>query len=201
MNKTVPYRVGEWLPTDQAVLDTWLKTLIEEVDGVEQADGVEEVEQVDAVKVNVTLHSRPNLLPVVQELKELIENDAEINMFFHQMFSEVPKKYKTSPTGKPQVRDYHRMLRLINAILTRAPEFNETGLVGFPINAILDWSMGTTGGFAAFLNEKVNVQIKKVLNEWGVFLKSKESFYVLSKDPCTKRVAWQRCSKENAEFC
>ena len=148
MNEAVPHCVGVWLPSDESVLDGWLRALIEEIEAAEKSRDVE----------------RLRLHPVMQELKELIENDAEIYMFFHQMFTEVPKKYQTSPTGKPQVRDYHQMLLLINAILTRAPEYNETGLVGFPINAILNWSMGTTVGFAAFLNDKVNYQFKKVLN-------------------------------------
>ena len=69
--------------------------------------------------------------------------------------------------------------------MTKAPEFNTTGLVGFPINAIFDWSMGTSGGFAAFLNEKVNKPLKKVLNEWAIFLSSKESCEVLNQDPKT----------------
>ena len=167
MNEAVPHCVGVWLPSDESVLDGWLRALIEQIEAAEKSRDVE----------------RLRLHPVMQELKELIENDAEIYMFFHQMFTEVPKKYQTSPTDKPQVRDYQQMLLLINAILTRAPEFNESGLVGFPINAILNWSMGTTAGFAAFLNDKVNYQFKKVLNSWGVFLKSKESCYVLNDHP------------------
>ena len=75
------------------------------------------------------------------------------------------------------------MLKLINHILTKAPEFNETGLVGFPINAILDWPMGTIGGYAAFLNANVNHHLKNILNEWGTFLKSPASCYVLNEDP------------------
>ena len=84
-------------------------------------------------------------------------------MWFHLMFEEVPRKppFNKNPAGQPQVRNYHLMLRLINRIMTKAPEFNETGLVGFPINAILDWSMGTTAGYAAFLNEKVNCNSKE----------------------------------------
>ena len=69
--------------------------------------------------------------------------------------------------------------------MTTAPEFNKTGLVGFPINAILNWSMGTTDGYAAFLNDKVNAAFKKILNSWGVFLKSPASCYVLNDDPKT----------------
>ena len=47
------------------------------------------------------------------------------------------------------------MILLINMIMRKAPEYNKTGLVGFPINVILNWPMATTAGFAAFLNDKV----------------------------------------------
>jgi phosphatidylserine decarboxylase len=175
---SVPYRVGAWLPSDQSVLDKWLKELIEDVDGVDETDAEEDVDA-DVNPRMLKLH------PVIEDFKITIDTDAEINMFFHQMFNQVPQKppYNENPTGKPQVRNYHMMLRLINAIMTRAPEFNQTGLVGFPINAILDWSMGTPGGFAAFLNDTVNLHLKRVLNAWGVFLKSSASTYVLSDDP------------------
>ena len=75
------------------------------------------------------------------------------------------------------------MLHLMNGILTQAPEFNKTGLVGFPINAILNWAMGTPAGAAAFLNDKVNAQLKKILNQWAVFLRSPDSRTVLNDDP------------------
>jgi phosphatidylserine decarboxylase len=75
------------------------------------------------------------------------------------------------------------MLQLLNTIMTHAPEFNESGLVGCPINTILDWSMGTAAGFSAFLNERVNAQLKKVLNAWGRFLSSSDSTYVLNDHP------------------
>ncbi len=38
-------------------------------------------------------------------------------------------------------------------------------------------------GNSVFLNEKVNQQLKKVLNQWAVFLSSADSRYVLSDDP------------------
>lgn len=162
MHESHPYRVGKWLPTDQAFLEKWRDALIKEVDA----------------------EPKP-LLPVIQEFNEFIENDPQVFMLFSQMFTEVPRRYpyNKNPAGGPQVRDYQHMLLLLNAIMTKAPEFNTTGLVGFPINAILDWSMGTTAGFAAFLNERVNRQLKQVLNEWAIFLGSPDSRYVLSKDP------------------
>ena len=157
----LPFRVGKWLPSDQAILKQWMETRIKELDA----------------------SARP-LHPVIEEFKNLIENDPEIYMLFNQMFEQISKnsRYNKTPIGTPQVKDYRHMLGLINAIMTTAPEFNKTGLVGFPINAILDWPMGTHSGFAAFLNDKVNAQLKKILNEWARFLGSPESCYVLSTE-------------------
>ncbi len=45
------------------------------------------------------------------------------------------------------------MLLLIDEVIGRAPEYNETGLVGVPLNAVLDWCMGTPAGFAAFRHD------------------------------------------------
>lgn len=166
VEKPLPYRVGKWLPSDTRVLQAWLGRLIVEVDK--------------------NTHETP-LLPVVQEFKDVIETDPEIYMLMHQMFDQVPdtEAFRSDPTGTPQIRDYKHMLRLINHILTTAPEYNETGLVGFPINAILDWPMGTEAGAAVFLNAKVNRQLKKILDEWGAFLSSPDSRYVLGNDPRT----------------
>lgn len=155
-----PFRVGSWLPSDQKILQNWMNNLIEVTDKKQMA-----------------------LLPVIEDLKAFIENDPEAFMYFNLMFSQVPKKYRKDPSGHRQVRDYHHMLQLFNTIMTHAPEFNTTGVVGFPINAILDWSMGTEAGYAAFLSEKVNKQLKKMLNEWAIFLKSADSRAVLNKDP------------------
>jgi len=47
--------------------------------------------------------------------------------------------------------------------------------------------MGTPGGFAAFLDDRVNTQLKRILNQWAVFLSSPDSRYVLSND---RRSGW-----------
>lgn len=153
------HRAGNWLPSNQEVLNTWMAQLIKEVDEREE-----------------------ELADVIKDFKKLIESDPVIYMYFNQMFDQVPNKgkFKKTPMGEPQVRDYHHMLRLINDVLTKAPEFNQTGLVGFPINAILDWSMGTPAGFSAFVNKKINDKFQKILNVWCEFLDKKESLYVLN---------------------
>ncbi|PWW79444.1 hypothetical protein C7212DRAFT_275589 [Tuber magnatum] len=123
--------------------------------------------------------------PVVEEFKDMIENDPIIYMPFHQMFSQIPNKppFDRDPNGNPQVRDYFMMLRHFNKIMTSAPEYKKgLGLTGFPINAIINWPMGTPSGHAAFLNEKVNTQVGKMLKEWARFLSSPESRYVLTSN-------------------
>lgn len=157
-----PYRVGQWLPSDQRHLDAWLTG------------------QIRAAAAN----PQP-LAPVVAQLRELIESDPEVYMYFRQMFAQLPDrpKFRRTPIGTPQVRSYQHMCQLINSVLTTAPEFNDTGLVGFPINAILDWPMGTQAGFSAFLDDKVNAAFKAILDQWGQFLSSPQSRYVLSRTP------------------
>lgn len=156
------YNVGQWLPSDQVFYDQWLTELVQDTE-----DG-----------------DRP-LLPVIQEFKELIEYNPQIYMLFHQMFEQLPQTsvYKKDPTGKVEISNYQQLLQVLNRILTTAPAFNTTGLVGFPINAVLNWPMGTPAGTQLFLNEKVNRQLKKILSQWAVFLGSEDSRYVLTDDP------------------
>jgi phosphatidylserine decarboxylase len=156
MAATAPFRVGGWLPSDEAILDQWVGDLVRKV----EAEG-----------------EQP-LLPVVDEFRRLIEDDAELFMLFRFMLQQVP--HHRSLTHEPRVKTVEQLLGLLNYVLTHAPGYNGAGLVGCPINAILDWAMGTRAGFAAFLNDRVNNQFKKLLNEWGVFLKSADSAAVLN---------------------
>ncbi|KAJ7381819.1 hypothetical protein OS493_038868, partial [Desmophyllum pertusum] len=186
-----PYRVGQWLPSDKKVLDEWLANLIKEVK-VKSKDKLElifalhppaedEETAMGELQSTATLSATDKDLHLhapVEDLKNAILSDPEINMFFHQMFWQ---QY-TLPEGT-KIPSWQLMIITLDFIMTTAPEFNQTGLVGFPINVILNWPMATTAGFAAFLNDKVNRLFKNILNYWGSFLSSPDSCYVLSKDP------------------
>jgi len=125
--------VRDWLPADHRVHKEWLGGVIEHVD-----------------KYPKYFH------PVIKEFQQLIENDSGLYMLIQQMFDEVPKKkpYSRDPTGGRQVRDYQHMLALFNHLLTTAALWNnkgeQVGMVGLPLQAVLDWPMGTPSGFAAF---------------------------------------------------
>ena len=117
------------------------------------------------------------LRPSVNALREAIYNDPVLYMDFTSMYDEIPQVF-----NEP-VKNFETMLLLIDHILDEAPAFsateNEIGLVGFPINAILDWAMGTQGGYRAFTHPVVNEKLKIILEEWSKFLESKESVSVL----------------------
>ena len=153
------FRLGQWLPNDPKAEERFVEDLIKEIKS----------------RRPLPYH------PIIQDFDRAVENHPHLKMQYTQMFTEVTHSH--SPTGKPQVRSYHQMFMLVNYIMQfYAPKYNKTDLVGFPINAILNWSMGTINGYAAFLNEEANWHWMKVLNQWGEFLKSPASTYVLVKD-------------------
>ncbi|KIK54435.1 hypothetical protein GYMLUDRAFT_177372 [Collybiopsis luxurians FD-317 M1] len=161
----VHHRVGDWLPKDHRVIQRWINKKLAKVAERRRRRDFE-------------WH------PVIQEFQQLIENDADLWMNFHAMFEQVPTKppYNNDPTGRPQIRDYITMLDMFNLIIGEAPDYEENDLVGFPINAILDWPMGTQAGLAAFMIPKVNVMFKKMFDVWTEFLVSPASCYVLSTE-------------------
>ncbi|KAI9370270.1 Phophatidylserine decarboxylase-domain-containing protein [Aspergillus egyptiacus] len=134
------------------------------------------------------MHSTPevDLHPVLKEFQHLIETNPRVRRLICSMFAEIPginRHHCTDPTGCPQIRDYHHMLRVLNYLLTTAPSWSDysfrAGLVGLPINAIFAWSMGTPSGYAAYMDPEVNAMVKKILDAWGAYLKSPDSANVL----------------------
>src|SRR3954470_24302812 len=152
------HRPGRWLP-DQDSLEAWLEGLSGEI---------------EAKSRKAPLH------PAVEEFRTLIDRDPIVRMYVTQMIEQVPhaKKYR-----KRHLEDVDQMLRLIDAVISRAPEYNETGLVGVPLNGVLDWCMGTPAGFAAFRHEPINAMFRKILRAWCVFLCSPASLHVLNDSP------------------
>lgn len=146
------FNVGKWLPSDQEFENKWVKKVYEEAKSEENK----------------------KLLPPVQALKELIESNRYIWNLFQMMFDEIPQKDVDTPAGTPQVRDYHELLLVLNRLIQRAPKFNTTGLVDTPINAVLDYPMGTRAGYVLFNDPRVNAKMKNILDYWGRYLQSED---------------------------
>src|SRR5487761_1690499 len=152
-------RRAGWLPEDQDDLEAWLAG---------------HRERAEARGEQVVLH------PVLTEFQELIDTDPVVRMYMNQMIEQVPS---SKPYRKRHLEGVEQMLRLINEVLTMAPEFGESAMVATPLAAILDWAMGTPAGFAAFRDPRVNAMLKKILNAWCEFLSSGDSLYVLNDSP------------------
>ncbi len=165
-----PY-FGNWLPKDRAAIDRWVRKLVTETYGTCDHKKVAAMES--GYKGGKRLQIL-TLLPSVQNLKELIENDPEIYMLFNQMFTQVPEDHRIIP-------NYKVFLWLTNIIIQTAPPYNDSDMVGAPLNAILLWPMSTQAGTTAFLNNKVTQAFKVLLKAWCVYLKSLDSRYVLNE--------------------
>lgn len=120
-------RPGAWLPADHSIHREYLRR----------------------VNLHVESNKDEELTPAVAQFKRFIESTPRVYMYFVQMFEEIPRKhpYWRDPTGSRQIRDYNHMLRVLNHIVTRAPEWTDAaegaGVVGVPMCAIFDYPMAT----------------------------------------------------------
>ena len=146
-----------WFPASQEQLESWL-----------QGHG----ERVDARKAQ-------DLRPSVANFKSLIDTDPIVGMLVRRMIEQVPhsRAYKDR-----HVRDVDHLLALMDAVLDLAPEYGDEN-VTLPMGAVLDWTMGTPAGFAAYRDNRVNRALKAILREWCEFLNTSASLYVLNNSP------------------
>jgi phosphatidylserine decarboxylase len=157
-NRALRRRAG-WLPDTQDDLESWLAG---------------HSERVKARGEQITLH------PVIVEFQELIDTDPVVRLYMNEMIEQVPV---SKPYSKRHLESVDQLLRLINEVLTIAPEFSEDAMVMTPLGAILDWTMGTAAGFGAYRDPRINSMLTKVLNAWCEFLSSPASLYVLNDSP------------------
>ncbi|MGY3887933.1 phosphatidylserine decarboxylase family protein [Aeromonas aquatica] len=170
MNKAVETRLnksrpGGWVPQDQAHIRRWIARL----------------------QKYVAQQPRPLVQPIAQ-LRDLVNADPALHAQADAMFEEAWRHEHLTPLGQIEVKSFDEFLMLLNGIMTTAPEAYQdipthapSGLIGFPINALLDWPMATRSGYLFFANALINQQFKKILGHWALFLQSPASRYVLTE--------------------
>ena len=144
-----------WLPS-QDDLESWLAALRERADA----------------------HADRPLHSAIIDFRDVIESDPVVRMYVHQMIEQEPggsRKY-----SERHMNDVPELLALMNEVLTMAPQFDEQAMVMTPLNAVLDWTMGTAAGFAAYRDRRINDALRKMLRAWCEFLDSPDSRYVLN---------------------
>lgn len=178
LKKISDARLGGWLPHNPVPVEHWIQKL----------------------RRKVKAAPRPLIEPI-SSLQQMVYADPVLYANVQGMFAEAHFLKQHTPLGwQPEPLNFEEFLCLLNAIMLTAPEAYQTGagpdqspagLIGFPINALLDWSMGTSFGYDVFSNALVNQQFKKILNHWSAFLVSEASRYVLTQDdPASDAVAW-----------
>lgn len=170
------HRPGDWL-VDESYVRGWIVQLKEK-----------------AASARLSEYALP-----IRQLREMVSDDPVLSSSVNAMFIEASYYSPTTPIGTPDVENWDEFLGLLNQIVTMAPQFyvdsegKALAMVGFPINAILDWPMGTAAGYAIFSNPKFNKYLKRVLQYWSRFLNSEHSRYVLAYgDPSgnPRTIAW-----------
>lgn len=143
-----------WLPT-QDDLESWLAMLRE----------------------RMCAHADRPLHPAIAEFRDLIDSDPVVRMYVHQMIEQEPGGSRSY--SERHIDDVPQLLAMMNEVLTMAPQFDEQAMVMTPLNAVLDWTIGTSAGFAAYRHPSINEALRKILHAWGEFLDSPDSLYVL----------------------
>lgn len=171
-------RLGGWLSRDHKEVERWIRK----------------------IRNFVLEHPRPLIQPIA-ELRQMVYSDPVLYANVQGMFAEAYRLKKETPLiWEPESQTFEDFLIQLNAIMFTAPEAYQTGtgdnqqpagMIGFPINALLDWPMATVFGYDVFSNSLVNQQLKKILNYWSVFLAGEDSRYVLvQNDPQSDAIAW-----------
>ncbi len=168
----------DWLPRDPEAIERWMLKL----------------------KKSAKENPRPLIKPI-EDFKQMVYSDPVLYANVQGMFAEAHRLKKRTPLKwQPEPVNFEDFLVLLNAIMYTAPEAYQTGtgsnqqpagMIGFPINALLNWPMGTSFGYDVFSNALVNQQFKKILNYWSKFLVTTDSRYVLvQNDPSNNAIAW-----------
>lgn len=171
-------RAGGWLPRDPEEVERWIRKL----------------------RKHASEHPRP-FIPPIAEFQQMVYSDPVLYANVQGMFAEAYRLKKRTPLAwEPEPQTFEDFLVLLNAIMFTAPEAYQSGrgkkqtaagMIGFPINALLDWPMATVFGYDVFSNALVNQQFKKILAYWSNFLVTADSRYVLVKnDPAEDVIAW-----------
>lgn len=149
-------RLGGWMPSSEKDVKSFHKTI-----------------STRAFKFAKPLH------PEVRNLGDLINNDPILRMEFTMAIEQA-----TEAGHHLSYSNIEDLLILINNVLTEAPSFDHSELVGCPLNALLDWIMCMPAGYAAFRSHALNTQLQKILQVWGEYLSSPESCtYLNSESP------------------
>ena len=117
---------------------------------------------------------------VIREFREMIHKHPIERQYMETMISSITPAKDGTPRHPKTLK---KLFDKLNRVLTHAPEFSDTALVGTPLSGILIWTMGSPQGLAAYRRVRINAMFGKVLAAYKKFLDSPKSRYVLNTSP------------------
>ncbi|KAI8168854.1 L-tryptophan decarboxylase [Colletotrichum sp. SAR 10_70] len=111
------------------------------------------------------------LNPSLINLRTVVQNDPYLAVLADQMFTQAAALQPRDPTEQPAVQSFHQFLQVVNVIMRSGPQFfdrpgNEDamGFVAAPINALLNYPMGTAAGYEFFRRPEVDDNTSVIVN-------------------------------------
>ncbi|AMO54825.1 phosphatidylserine decarboxylase family protein [Endozoicomonas montiporae] len=155
----------------------------------------------DSIAQKKANNQLPPLQPEVAEFKDWITSHSVYRMWLTSMIddsnayvrsldSSTKQKIRSKDGNFFWIESYDSFFEVLNEIITTTPSFNDTLMVGTPLNSFLAIAMGTESGVALFHDATFNKQFKKVLNTWNAYLKSNESLDKLDINNPEKDGSW-----------
>lgn len=166
--------IGGWLPENKKLQAEWVNNILSIVTAKRMQSNLAD-----------TCEFKHQ---TVTDFMNMVDTDPKLHLLAEQMVEQALEYNENDPTGSPQIKSFRLMMQMIDYIIGTAPEYvppedkEKRALIGFPINAILDWCMGTQAGYAFFLDERVNQHFENILKDWCDFLNSEASAYVLNDE-------------------
>ncbi len=140
------------------------------------------------------------LQPVLKDLKSWIIANSIYRMWVNSMIEEAnafvasldekTKKEIEHDGDVLWIEGFDALFEILNEIITTSPSFNETAMVGTPMNGLLAVSMATPSGLALFHDMTFNARFKTVLDAWNTFLKTSPSLDKLDIHDPEKPGSW-----------
>jgi phosphatidylserine decarboxylase len=119
---------------------------------------------------------------VIKKFKKMLDTYPVERQYMNTMISSIPN-ISGDPRFKRHPKTLDELFKNLNNVLTEAPKFDKTALVGTPLSAILIWTMGSPQGFAAYRRIRINKMFGEVLAAYKKFLDSPASRSVLNNSP------------------
>ena len=139
------------------------------------------------------------LQPEMQDFKNWVTSHSVYRMWINLMIEQANEFVFTHREDIEEIKEdgdaiwiegYDSFFEILNEIITTSPAFNNTAMVGTPMNGFLAVSMATEAGLALFHDTTFNLQFKKILDAWNTFLKSYASLDKLDINDPEKPGSW-----------